>query len=70
MNGKNIFCFLDGDVARLIRFKNSVMALKLKFGIVCFPNQIGIVNECFGYNVKKKVVTIEQIKKIFLEELK
>lgn len=63
IDGHKILCFFDGDVARLIRFKNSVMYHKYKFGIVCFPHQKKIVEEFFGFEVALTVITMEEIEK-------
>lgn len=62
INGKEIFCFLDGDVARLIRFKNSLR--NNQYGFVCFSHQIRIIDEYFAYEVEKKVMTFEQVEKL------
>ena len=58
-----ILCFFDGDVARLIRFKNGVMSENRKFGIVCFPHQEKIIKEFFGFEVPLTVIPMEEIEK-------
>lgn len=58
-----MLCFFDGDVARLIRFKNSVLYENCQFGIVCFPHQEKIIKEFFDSGVALKVVSMEEIEK-------
>mgnify|MGYP001060651300 CR=1 FL=1 len=63
VDGMKMLCFLDGDIARLIRFKNSVMHENCEFGVVCFPHQEKIIREFFIVEVPIRVVTMEEIKK-------
>lgn len=63
IDGAKMLCFFDGDVARLIRFKNNVMSNNLKFGIVCFPHQEKIIKEFFGFEVPLTVIPMDEIEK-------
>lgn len=63
IDGAKMLCFFDGDVARLIRFKNGVMSENCKFGIVCFPHQENIIKEFFGFEVPLTVIPMEEIEK-------
>lgn len=67
---REIFCFFDGDVARLIRFKNSVRTNNSEFEVVCFPHQVKIIEEYFGFDIPMRVVSIEQVEKIISKEVK
>lgn len=67
IDGVNILSFFDGDVARLIRFKNRVMYENCQFGVVCFPHQEKIVKEFFDIEVPLKVIPMDQIEKIIKE---
>ena len=60
---KKILCFFDGNVARLIRFKNWIMSNHYACGIVCFPHQKKIIEEFFGFEIPLKVVPMEEIEK-------
>lgn len=68
IDGASILCFFDGDVARLIRFKNKVMFENCQYGVVCFPHQEKIVKEFFDTEVPIRVIQMEQIEKIIKEE--
>lgn len=63
IDGAKMLCFFDGDIARLIRFKNNVMSNNLKFGIVCFPHQEKIIKEFFGFEVPLTVIPMDEIEK-------
>ncbi len=63
IDGARMLCSFDGDVARLIRFKNGVMSTNCKFGIVCFPHQERIIKEFFGFEVPLTVIPLEEIEK-------
>lgn len=63
IDGTKMLCFFDGDVARLIRFKNNVMSNNLKFGVVCFPHQEKIVREFFDVEVPLTVIPMDEIEK-------
>lgn len=63
IDGASILCFFNGDVARLIRFKNRVMFENCQFGIVCFPHQEKIVREFFDIEVSLTVVPMDEIEK-------
>ncbi len=68
IDGMEILCFLDGDVTRLIRFKNAVMTNKNRFGIVCFPHQEKIIKEFFEIEIPLTVVSMEKVEKIISGE--
>lgn len=63
IDGASMLSFFDGDVARLIRFKNRVMSENCKFGIACFPHQEKIVKEFFDTDVPLMVTTMDEIEK-------
>lgn len=62
-DGNYIFSFLDGDVARLIRFKRSITEKQFPFGIVCFPHQENIVKEFLGAHIEPTVVALGALEK-------
>ena len=70
IDGTEILCFLDGDVTRLIRFKNSVMTNKIRYGIVCFPHQTKIIEEFFDFDTPLTVIPMEKVEKIISGEAK
>ena len=62
IDGKYIFSFLDGDVARLIRFQETVMENEGKvFEIVCYPYQLDEVKRYIGEKVQYKTIYVEQV---------
>lgn len=63
IDGAKILCFFDGNVARLIRFKNWIMSNHYEFGVACFPHQEKIVKEYFGFEVQLRVVPMDEIER-------
>ena len=45
VDGPYVFSYLDGDLTRLIRFKEGIEDKRGRFEVLCFPNQVGFLKE-------------------------
>lgn len=68
INGVYILSHLDGDIARLIRFRESIINQNGKFEILCFPHQIQFLKEYIGHNVNLKTIDMVLIENEILLE--
>lgn len=61
VNGVYVYSHLDGDIARLIRFKE---ALDKQFGsieVLCYPHQISFLREYLGRRVRIKTIDMDLV---------
>ena len=64
IDDKYIFSFLDGDIARLIRFKEyAISDDSKKFEVVCYSHQIEILRLYMGEIVSYKRIDLERVEK-------
>lgn len=56
INNKYILCHLDGDVARLIRFKEAISVNQYDSEVICFEFQADYVNAFLAGLAKVKVL--------------
>ncbi|MBR1599434.1 MAG: hypothetical protein IJ661_11080 [Lachnospiraceae bacterium] len=62
IDNKYIFSFLDGDIARLIRFKEAAESDESKiYEIVCYPHQLEILRFYMGDNYFYKTISIDKV---------
>lgn len=48
VNGVYVLSHLDGDLARLVRFREAIENQKGKFEVLCFPHQMHFLREYLG----------------------
>jgi hypothetical protein len=60
-NGKYIYSHLDGDLARLIRFKDGLDSAEEAFEVLCYPWQEAFLREYLGDRVKRIPIMMEDI---------
>lgn len=56
INGVYVLSHLDGDIARLIRFRDAIECQPITYEILCFPHQADFLREYLGKNVVVKVI--------------
>lgn len=61
INGVYIFSHLDGDIARLIRFREAVSSRSGQFEALCFPSQVPFLREYLGQNVTLKTIDMNSV---------
>lgn len=61
VNGVMVFSHLDGDIARLIRFREAACALDNRFEVLCFPDQVPLLREYLGPLVKLKTIDMNSV---------
>lgn len=48
IDGVYILSFLDGDIARLIRFRSALEGKPDKYEVLCFPDQVALIHKFIG----------------------
>lgn len=56
INGVYVLAHLDGDIARLIRFRDAIECQPVAFEILCFPHQVDFLQEYLGANAGVKII--------------
>jgi hypothetical protein len=56
-----LFSFLDGDIARLIRFHDAIRNTKLHCKVIAYPEQISFLRSCLPASVEYYDIPIDQI---------
>ena len=67
VEGVKIFSHLDGDIARLLRFKEALWGRPGKFEVLCFPQQAGFVGEFLEDMAKVTTIELESVEREMLE---
>lgn len=61
VNGVYILSHLDGDIARLIRFREAIESQTGPFEILCFPHQMPFLREYLGRLVSYKTIDMDSV---------
>lgn len=61
VEGVYVLSHLDGDLARLIRFREGIERQTGKFEVLCFPHQAQLVREYLGSLAAVKTIELEQV---------
>ena len=61
VDGVYILSHLDGDIARLIRFKEGIRNQTGRFEILCFPHQTHFLQEYMGRLVSIKTIDMDAV---------
>lgn len=61
VNGVYILSHLDGDIARLIRFREAMESQTGPFEILCFPHQMPFLREYLGRLVSYKTIDMDSV---------
>lgn len=60
VNGVFVFSHLDGDIARLIRFREALRSQTVKTEILCYPHQVPFLREYLG-QAELKTIGIDSV---------
>lgn len=55
VNGVYVFSHLDGDLARLIRYREAIMNQTVKTEVLCYPHQVPFLREYLGQTEIKTI---------------
>lgn len=61
VNGTYVFVHFDGDLARLIRYRDASQFFKGPHEVLCFPHQVGYIKSYLGKTVTIKTIDINVI---------
>ena len=61
VNGVYIFSHLDGDLARLIRFREAVDIRGGPFEALCFPDQVNLLREYLAPDIRLKTISMDLV---------
>lgn len=61
VDGAYILSHLDGDIARLVRFKEAIQTQTGKFEVLCFPHQTHFLREYMGRLVEIKIIDMDSV---------
>ena len=64
-----VLSHLDGDLARLLRFREGLWSHRGKFEVVCFPQQAEFVREVLGDRVGVREIRIETVEETLQESM-
>ena len=64
-----VLSHLDGDLARLLRFREGLWTHSGKFEVVCFPQQTGFVHSFLGDWVGVREIRIETVEETLQESM-
>lgn len=62
-----VLSHLDGDLARLLRFREGLWSHSGKFEVVCFPQQAGFVHRFLGDRAEVREIPLEAVEKELLK---
>ena len=65
VDGAYILSHFDGDIARLIRFKEAIEHYGYPNEVLCFPHQVKYVKNYLGSHFTVKIIDIETVEKEF-----
>ncbi len=66
IGGKYVYSFLDGDIARLIRFQRALDSVPAdSMELLCFPEEVSFINSYFAGSIKIKTISLSDIEKAF-----
>lgn len=61
VNGVKVFSHLDGDIARLIRFREAAYAQADRFEVLCFSDQVPLLREYLDPHVRLKTIDMDSV---------
>ena len=63
VGGVKVLSHLDGDLARLLRFREGLWSHNGKFEVVCFPQQAEFVRDYLGTRMRIREIPLEAVEK-------
>ena len=67
VDGVKVLSHLDGDLARLLRFREGLWTHSGKFEVVCFPQQAEFVRDYLGTRMRIREIPLETVEKELLK---
>ena len=61
VGGVSVLSHFDGDIARLMRFREAAELYGGKYEVLCFPEQAGFVTEYMGALAAVRTITIDEL---------
>lgn len=61
VNGIYVYSHLDGDIARLIRFKEGLQTQKIEYEVLCFIDQMPLLREYLGEHASLKIIDMDVV---------
>lgn len=61
LGGVYIYSHLDGDIARLVRFREALGSQTERFEVLCYPNQVTFLREYLGPRVILKTIDMNSV---------
>ena len=68
VNGAYVLSHLDGNIARLIRFKQAMLQTAERCEVLCYPHQTGYVTEYIGKWARVKTIDLETVESELFSE--
>ena len=68
VDGVKVLSHLDGDLARLLRFREGLWSHSGKFEVVCLPQQAEFVRSFLGDRAEVRKIPLEAVEKEMLKE--
>lgn len=68
IDGKYIFSHLDGDLARLMRFRDAVETRAEEFEVLCFDFQAPFLKDYLGKRVRLRIYELSQVEEALQSE--
>lgn len=63
IDGVYILSHLDGDIARLVRFRDAIETQDGQFELLCYPHQAHFLQEYLGRRAAVKTISMDEIEK-------
>lgn len=67
-NGVYVFSFLDGDIIRLYRFREAIVARPDPVEVICFPEQMRFLQEYIGSRARIRTVDMKSVQEAMITE--
>lgn len=61
VDGVMVFSHLDGDLARLLRFREAAYAQADRLEVLCFPDQVPLLREYLDPPIKLKTIDMNSV---------
>ncbi len=61
VDGVYVLSHLDGDLARLIRFREAIRNQSVKSEVLCYPHQVPFLREYLGQTIGMKTIGIDSV---------
>ena len=63
VDGARVYSHLDGDLARLIRFREAMELQSVPVEVLCFPDQVPLLQNYLGSGISLKIMEMELVER-------